>query len=329
MKITPFLLFLTLIFLSGCSTRQYFDPDDVTYGFDKKIITTPSYIKTYNSNGATTQDNRVLNRFGISKFKLPLGYEFLNYAKNGILAANKNGKLLLFDQNITFEFKSNVVAATQNGDMLALVFANNSFGLYNIKEKSFKLKKYEKASFANDIRIASPVFFNRFILFPTLNGKVQVVNKNNYKVVKTLTIDPKSEVNNIILLKIIDDVIIAASPNKLVVINNGKLYSKKFFIQSYLIDDKNIYIATLDGRIIKYDLKLKELNSKKFKFAKIQALAIDSSKNIYAFESAGYLIKLSNDFKKTTIYNFPLENDEIIYTNGSKVYFENKVMNLN
>lgn len=327
MKYLALLLPLVVLF-TGCTSKQYYEPDESKWFLDREITTTPTYIKTFNANGATTDHNQVLNKFGISQFTIPDGYEFLNHTQDDIMVANKNGELLFVDKNITLDLKNNVIAATKKESLIALVFSDNSIALYDLESKQFKLKKYAKQSFSNDIRIASPEFLDNLILFPTLDGRVILVNKTTFKVMKQLTVDPKNEINNIILLQTTDNIMVTASPNRLVVINNGKFLKQEFFIQSYLLDEGIIYIATLDGRIIKYDLELKELASKKFKFAKFQALAIDKEKNVYGIESAGYLVKLSNDFSKTTVYQFPFENDEMIYVNKSKIYFENKVIDL-
>jgi hypothetical protein len=319
-----------IILLGGCSSKQYFEPAESEWSFDKEVITTSDYIKNFNSNGATTDNDKVLNKFGISEFSIPEGYEFLNYTKDGdIIVANNKGDILFVNEKKQFNLDKNIIAATKDGNLLAVIFANNTTAIYDIETKQYKFKKYAKQSFANDMRIASPLFVKDFILFPTLDGRIIVVSPSNFSVINTITVDPNNDIKNIILLKIINDTIVAASSNRLVTINNGKLLKQDSFIQSYLIDDSSIYIATVDGRIIKYNLNLQALASKKFRFAKIQALAIDKDKNIYGMESAGYLIKLSNDFSKTTVYNFPYEDDEMIYVNRSKIYFENKVLDLN
>jgi WD40 repeat protein len=306
---------VAILFFNGCSSKQYFEPEDTEWSIDKEIITTPSYIK-------------MINKYGLSEFSLPDGYEFLNYTTDDIIVANNKGDVLFVDKNISFNLVDNVIAASKKGNLLAVVFSNNTTAIYDLESKQYKFKNYAKQIFANDIRIASPLFLETFILFPTLDGKVLVVDNKSFKVVRTLTIDTNNDIKNIILLKNIGSIMVTASPNKLVVIKEGKFLTQESFIQSYLIDENFIYIATLDGRIIKYDLNLQTIASKKFNFAKIQALGIDKDKNIYGVESAGYIIKLSNDFSKTTVYNFPFENDEMVYVNKSKIYFENKVLNL-
>ena len=319
-----FLSALFIFIFTGCANKKYFEPEQTDGSLDAKEIITPSFISSINAKGATLDNFMVLDEVGITQNKLPNGFYFLNNIDGHIIAASKSKELLFVDTNITLEFKENVVSASFKDDILALVFANNSIGLYDIKNKIFKLKKYFNHSFLNDTRIAMPIFLNKIILFPTLDGQVIVVDKGSNKVVKTLSIDAKNEVKNIILLEVIDNIMIAASPSKIIVLNQGNIKTKEFFIQSYFLDDKFIYIASLDGTIYKFDLTLNMIAKKKFKFAKFQALAL--GEYLYAIESQGFIVRLSKDFKQSNVYKFPFEEDEKMFVSKNKLYLENKLL---
>lgn len=319
-----FLVLLVTLFFNGCSSKQYYEPTDISSDFDAKIIDTPSFISTINANGATLDNNMFIDKIGIFKNQLPIGYSFVNNTQSGVVASNKTKKLLFLDTNETIKFKSNVISASTKGDLIALLFSNNSIGIYDKKLKQFKLKKYFKASALNDTRIAMPLFLDKIILIPTLSGKVIVLDSKSFKILRTLTVDPQNEVKNIIILETINDTMIAGSPNKIVSIWDGNLYTKEFFIQSYIISDDFIYIASLDGTIYKLDLKLNIIKKKKIKFAKFQALAI--GEYLYAVESQGYIVRLSKDFEKITTYSFPFEEDEKIFVNKNKIYIENRLI---
>ncbi|HIP11335.1 MAG TPA: hypothetical protein EYG73_01320 [Arcobacter sp.] len=323
MKIVSLVVLFILLF-SACSSKKYFEPKDTHGSIDAQEIVTPAYISNINAIGGTLDNNMIVDKVGISKDKLPLGFSFLNNINGLILAANKSKELLILDKNETLKFKSNVIAASLQDDLIALVFSNNSIGIYDNKNKVFKLKKYYKHSFLNDTRIAMPLFLNKIILFPTLDGKIIIVDKSTNKITKTLTVDPQSDVKNIILLKTINNAMIAASPNKIITLNNGDIKTKEFFIQSYTLDDEFIYIASLDGTIYKFDLSLNIINQKKFKFAKFQALAI--GQYLYAVESQGFIIRLSKDFKDSKVYKFAFEEDEKMFAHKNKLYIENKLL---
>ncbi len=315
--------FLIAFLFSACSSKQYFEPKETTT-IPKNIIDIPAYIKNINSEGATLEDNRFIDKHGISSKKLQDGFYFLNNNNSDIISANKLGDLTI-NGNLHFKFKSRVIAASLNGELLALTFADNSIALYNIKDQEFKFKKYLKVSYLNDTRIAMPLFLNYLVLFPTLDGKVIIVNTIKFTLAKTMTIDPNSQVNNIILLKNIQDNLIIASSNTMLSISNQKAYKKRFFIQSYTTDDEFVYIATLDGKLLKLSATLDIVASKKFRFAKFEALTVKDG-NLYAIESQGFIVKLDPTFTKVEVDEISFEDDENTFSSKNKIYFENKLI---
>jgi hypothetical protein len=324
-----FLLIFALFLFQGCSSKKYYAPKESSiFGIDKTIITTPDYIASLNANGATTKDNRIINNFGISEFKLLEGFEYINNTDTGIISANKKGDIFISDTNTTINFRTNVVGATLQDNLLAIVFSDNSYGVYDINENKFKLKEYLEASFVNDTRIAMPVILNKIILFPTLDGKIVIVEKESFRISRTLLIDSQNDIKNIILLKAIGDTLITASQNKIVSLNKGKYTTKELIIQNYSVDDEYIYLALLDGTVLKLDFDLNIVASKKFKFAKFHAIALDKERNIFLIESQGYIVKITNDFKEEKVFNLPFYDDEKVYVSGDKIYFENKLLKL-
>jgi hypothetical protein len=320
---------LTLWIFTGCSSKQYYAPQESSlFGIDKQIITTPAYISNINAHGATTRDNRIINNFGISSFTLPEGFEYLNNSQNGILSGNKMGDIFISESNTTINFRVNAIAASLQENLLALLFSDNSYGVYDINESKFKIKEYQQAQYINDTRIAAPVILNKIILFPTLDGKITIIDKESFKVTRTLMIDSQNDIKNIILLKTIGDTLVAATGNKIVSLNKGKYTTKEMIISNYFINDEYIYLALLDGTVVKLDFDLNILASKKFKFAKFHAISLDKKGDIYLIETQGYIIKMSNNFDDEKVYNFPFYDDEKVYVNGDKIYFENKLLKL-
>ena len=318
-----------LVIFQGCSGKQYYTPASSSmFSIDKQVVITPSRIETINANGATTKDGRIINNFGISEFKLADGFQYVNNSSNGIISANKTGDIFLSETNTTINFRTNVIAATLQDNLLALVFSDNSYGIYDIKENKFKLKEYLENRFINDTRIAMPLILNKIVLFPTLDGKIVIVDKESFKVSRTLLIDSQNDIKNVILLKTIGDTLIAATDSKIVSLNKGKYTTKDMIIQNYVVDDEFIYLALIDGSVLKLDFDLNIVATKKFKFAKLHAIGLDKEKNIFLIESQGYIIALQKDFANEKVYKFPFYDDEKIYVNGSKIYFENKLLKL-
>lgn len=314
---TLLLTLSVLLVLSGCAGKQYFEPED-TEDFDGKISSIDSELQTFNRSGATLENGYYLSQDGLSKTALPEGFEFINYSNNTLIATNNKDKILLNDEII--EINDVVVAASIENDNLALVFSNNTIAIYNTNEKKIVFKEYYQESIANDIRITNPLFMNNLILFPTLDGKVIVVSKNENKSVKTIVVDPDSTFNNIIYLNVVQDTLIAASNNKVIAVGTGNLNVQDYEIREIITSNSHIYIATIDGQLIKLDLNLNEIASKKYKFAKFYALAFSDA--LYALESQGYLIKVEEDFVKDTIYDFSFSTNAKAITIGNTIYFE-------
>lgn len=169
---------------------------------------------------------------------------------------------------------------------------------------------------------------NGLILFPTLNGRVLIVSTTNYEVIKNITVDPDSRFNNIISLNVIEDLqtLIIASPNKIVSISPKETIVKDYTLRDIIVVKDRIYIATVDGQIIKLNPSLEQLAKKKYKYAKFHAIAFTNS--IYAVESQGYLINIAEDFSKDTVYKFSFNNEKRMINMGNKIYFDHNFITL-
>ncbi len=318
-----FLLALgTLLILSGCAGKQYFEPEE-TEDYEGNISYIDSDILTFNRSGATLNSGHTLSKNGVSHEILPEDFEFVNFSNNVLIATNNKDKILLNGEII--ELKDVVIAASlDNNNNLALVFSNNTIAIYNLTQNRFTFREYFKESVANDIRITNPVFLDNLILFPTLDGKVIVVNKEQGKAIKTITVDPDSTFNNIIYLDTIGETLIAATNNKIIAVSADNLTLKDYEIREVITTDKNIYIATIDGQLIKLDLDLNQIGNKKYKFAKFYALGFKDA--LYALESQGFLIKIDEDFIQDTIYDFSFSEEAKTITIDGIIYFEDKYL---
>ena len=166
------------------------------------------------------------------------------------------------------------------------------------------------------------------ILFPTLNGKVIIVSSLTNESVRNISVDPDSEFNNIISLNVIESsqTLIVASPNKIVSISPKEILSKVYEVRDVIVKNEDIYLATIDGQIIKLTPNLVEVAKKKYRYAKIHALAYSDS--LYAVESQGYLINLNQNFTDDKIYDFSFDNEERMIAIGNKIYYDSKYITL-
>ena len=309
-------LVAALFLITGCSQRQYFDPED-SESFNQDSKSMGSDIIAFNKDGATLEDGKVITKKGILANKIPEGYEFLNIVDGKVIATNNFDKISI--DNEIHEMGSVIIAASIKDGLLALIHSEDAISLYDMATKKTVFKEYLGKSFANDVRIANPYFMSNIVLFPGLDGKVVVVSMQNYKVVRNITVDADGRFNNIIFLDVVNDTLVAATANKIISVGDGVLNIKKYEIRDVIAHGNDVYIATIDGQIIKTDISLNIADRKKYQFAKFYALAFGDS--LYALESQGYLINISEDFKKDTIYDFSFDEEEKVISVKDTIYF--------
>ena len=323
-----FLISLSAIFLfTACSGKKYFEPEDVSSNIELNKESMSSSIQSMNKIGATLENKQIITDKGISSFELPENFEFINVSSDGrIIATNYINKILIGDEERTV--KDVVVAASLKDNKLALVYSNNTIELIDIKTNKTLFKEYLPISLANDTRITNPYFMGGLILFPTLNGKVVIVSAATNESVKNISVDPDNEFNNIISLNVVESTqtLIVASPNKVVSISPKEIIAKSYEVRDIIVKNNDVYLATIDGQIIKLTPNLVEVAKKKYKYAKIHALAFSDS--LYAVESQGYLINLNQDFTDDKIYDFSFDNEERMIAIGNKIYYDSKYITL-
>ena len=318
---------LSLFLFTACSGKKYYEPEDVSSNIELNKESMSSSISSMNKIGGTLNNKQVITKNGISSYELPEGFNFLNITEDGrIIATNYIDKILIGNEERVV--KDVVVAASLKNEKLALVYSSNTIELLDINTSKTLFKEYLPLSLANDTRITNPYFMGNLILFPTLNGKVIIVSSSNNESIKNISVDPDNEFNNIISLNVIESTqtLIVASPNKIVSISPKEILSKDYEIRDIIVNKENIYLATIDGQIIKLTANLDQVAKKKYKYAKIHALAFTDS--LYAVESQGYLINIKDDFAEDTIYNFGFDNEERMIAIGNKVYFGSKYITL-
>ncbi len=316
-----FLILLTSLFIfTGCSSKKYYEAEDTLGSYDTNTASLNDKIISFNKVGATLDNGEIITKSGVSNFKLKEGFEFINLSDKIVIATNYKDKILLDKEELTLS--TGIVAASIKDNILALVFMDNSIGIYDLKDKKMVMKEYYSKSIANDIRIANPYFMSNLILFPTLDGKVIVVSSESKKVLKTIVVDADGKFNNIIFLDVVNDTLIASTTSKVVSVGSGTVNLKSYNIRDIIAHDDLIYIATIDGQIIKTDISLNILDRRKYKYAKFYALAYGTS--LYALESQGYLINISNDFKTDKIYDFSFNNEEKVIAIDDTIYYEDE-----
>ncbi|MEA3498004.1 MAG: hypothetical protein U9R16_02980 [Campylobacterota bacterium] len=323
-----YLVLVIALFISGCSSRQYFEPEDTNGDYQSEVSYNDYEIVDFNANGATLEDYKFISADGITTNSIKNGFKFINNNDGVIIGADSQGQLLIQNKGSIeeFAFDKNIISASVKDNLIALCFVDNSIMLYDKKLKQKYFKEYFTLSLVNDIKIANPIFLDTVILYPTLDGKVIVVDIAKKSIIKTMNIDPRGKINNIIYLSSIDDTLVAATPSKLFTFVSGRVNIKDFDIKNVIINNKSIIISTLDGEVIKLNKELQIIKRKKFKFAKFHALG--AGEYIYALESNEYLIRFNSDLEDVKIFDFSFDEDKKVISIGDKLYFDDKSITL-
>lgn len=324
------LLAILFLLFAGCSQKQYFTPSkDSIVGeveFDDKL---ESHISQSNKNGALLSDGTLIAKDGIYNINLKENYTFLNingdlilvgnYETNTLSILNKDGKEL---KSFTFEYMP--ISASIRDNILAVVLADNSFVLWdtNVDEKLFSSNN--STAYAINSKVASPLFIDDMVVFPAFDGKVVILNLNNFQILNTIAISSEAYFNNIIYLASSGKNLIIATSNKLMTFIDGKDFSKDLNISDILFTNNKIYILSLEGEVIEFDLLLNELNKAKFQYANLSSIII--SDNIYTLESQGYMIKIDPNSFVDSIYKIDIDEYKNSFYTDDVIYYDNRII---
>lgn len=329
-KIFIFCVASTILTLSGCSSKKYFDPDksysisDAKSSFKGKIIYT-------NRHGATFKSGQYLTKSGDGILNLGEGYRYINSTEKYIIASNQSGNLKLIDKNSketlrVIGLQIPIVTATVHNDLIVYLLEDNSFGVYRISNNLKVLESKSERVFAIDRRVANPIFNNNRVILPTLDGKILIFNPKDKDSIRTIYISSQDKFNGAIYLSKIGNKIITASAHAVMVIENG--IEKRFRIElsEILVEDKKIYIFTKYGDIIKTDLDLNKVATKNFQYIHYSLVGSYNHK-IYALDYKGSLVVIDNSLTKSKVYSFD-DVDTNSFISGDKLFKKSKVINL-
>lgn len=314
----------------GCSEKKYFTPNkEDVIGEVKFDDTLKTPIIQSNKSGAVLKDGTLVLKDGIYKIALKDNFTFLNTANNLILVANyTNNTLSILNKDgkelYSFPFDYMPISAALQNNILAVVLADNSIVLWDINtnEKLFSHKSANAYTITS--KMASPVFADSTIIFPVFDGKIIVVGLDNLKILRTITLGNANFFNNIIFLELDGNNLIVATNKKLMTILGNKDYSYEININDIAYINNKIYILSLEGEVVEFDLLLNKLHSKKFQFANLSAIIFKDS--LYTLESQGYLIKINpNDFIDS-IYKIDIDAYQGSFYTDDTLYYDDKII---
>ena len=319
-----------VLLLSGCSSKQYFEPQTIysvngaESGYKGKIIDKCR-------NGATLEDGRYIDRSGIHATRLGKGYRFLRENGQYLLAANDAGDLKVLNRKTgktiqTISLHMSIVSASIRNGLIAYILGNNAYGIYSLKTKQKIIENRSESVYAIDSRAASPVFIDSLVVMPLLDGKLIIFDVNDTENAKVVYLSSEKVFNNIIYLERMGDSLVAATPKKLLTLGTEGQFELRANIAEVSQEGKYIYLFTKEGEIQKLDIMLNILKKKKFKFAQYAAAAVYKGK-VYALDIKGALIVLNSTLTQYKIYDVG-EVVSPVYIVGNRLYKDGKIIDL-
>lgn len=320
-----FLAFSLLFFMSGCSEKHYFEPEDIKgrIQYDGELT---AEIVEVGYSGATLKNGQVITQKGLQNYRLPKDYRYINSYKDLVVAAGDCKPNIVFNKKtnevIKLNLKRRIVAAMFIPDTtkLAFVLIGNSYGIYDFKEQKIVSKYQSDKAISADIRIANPMMLADLILVPTLDGKLVIIEKKGGKRVREIVVGKGEDFNNIIFLKVIGNRLVAATPHRIISVSPKIMDAQNMEISDVLFVKDGIYILSKDGTIYLCDESLKILAEKKLPFAHFVGAIYGEF--IYVVEKEGYIIALDLNLASANIFEIPDEIENWFYSTKDTFYYE-------
>lgn len=318
-KIIIAALIASVLFL-GCASKEYYKPDDTV---DSISITNTldSDIIEITAETATLEDGTIITKDGIDKTLFPNDYRFVFKNDEWSIGLKVGGKIFAVkneNESKSLDLSRTIATVALKDNILAVVFADNELALYNFESGELLFKEPASESTAVDIRIANPRFLNNLVLFPTLDGKVVIVDSDSKEIIRKIIVSSEQYFNNIIYFNVINDVLYAATPSKIYALGS-KETRVELDSRAVVVNKKGIWAATKQGEIVSLTHTLDIVKKQKFKFAHFYGLVV-TDEAVYAAEKGEYIIVLPHDLSSFKVYDFDLE-DGYFFTSEEGFYF--------
>ena len=333
MKTTHIVLSFIVLALAftGCGTkRQYFQPETLSgkIHYDGSL---PSSMVDSIREGATLENGQVITKQGLTNVVLPAGMTFLGESNGRYIGAAVCGDLVIVDEakKVLFKHSFNgvVASAALKGNLLALIMGSNELVLVNINDGKHLLHVKQDNVSVLDSRIASPYFLGDLVVFPTLDGKLVIVDEKSQKVIRDIVVSSDKFFGNIIYLQVLGDRLVAATKSKVVSINPKTMAFYDADVKDVIVLENRIFIFTKDGRVILTDADLRVLKERKFPFATFAGTIHGNF--IYMIEKTGYIIATDLDLVSTNVYKMPDGIEAHMFTTKDTLYYKNNFFKLN
>lgn len=320
-----FLFLLWILFNTGCSEKNYFEPQEVqgSVQYDGEL---PAEIVEVGYEAATLENGQVITKEGLQNFRLPKGYRYIGQSGDLVAAAGDCKPNIIFNvetnETVPVELPKRLLAAMfiPGTETIAFLIEGNSYGIYNYKEKKIVSKYDSDPALTADIRIANPMMLEKLVLIPTLDGKLVILNKTTGEKIREIIVGKGEEFNNIIFLNVIGNRLVAATPHRIISVSPQLMDAQSLEISDVIFVDDAIYILSKDGTIYHCDTDLKILHSRKFPFAHFVGAIYGEF--IYVIEREGYIIATDQILSVDNVFEIPDRIEKWLFTTPDALYYD-------
>ena len=321
-----YIIFVLLGFiLSACSTKEVYEPKELSNDWDKTESISDDIIDTA-ANVALLENRHVLTKDGEIDIVIPQGQRVVSLSDDKIISASIDGNVTVTDiqtkQKNSYMLKKTIAAASIKDNILAIVFANNDIALYDTDKKSLIFKEQSGKAIANDRRIVNPSFLNDLVMFPTLDGKIVIVNIPAKKRLRTSIISSEAYFNNVIHFQLVQNKLLGATSYKLLSLSQKEL-RKKYEIRNIVVDGNRIYLTTKQGDVVALTPDLQVESKIKFPFAHFLGM-ISYNGKLYILEKEGYLIVVDKENFDYTVHEVDVDDDAFVFVGNDVFYVEDE-----
>ncbi|MEO1942031.1 MAG: hypothetical protein ABGW77_03970 [Campylobacterales bacterium] len=310
----------------GCSNQPHFQPE-LVYPRHLKSWSSPFlYDYTYQ-----TKTFRAGTLFFKPLFYNRKGEELGEFRMVGPGLAGKGNRLKVLETGKVYTLPAPVLRATRHRELVAFLLTNNGYGVLNLSTGEITFYQTGEQQFAGNYLGTAPLFYQQLIFFPLLSGDVVAYDLKSGRVLNRFVVSTSNSpfLNSILYLAVIDDSLYAATPTRIILFAPHYFYDQTLPIKHILQYNKNLYIFTREGEILKFKPGLIREKSQKLKFAQLIAPTICNQK-IYTVERyTGYLIEIDPESLEYLVFDGPkLDLRDPIRLEGCKIYNGPRVYSL-
>lgn len=207
----------------------------------------------------------------------------------------------------------------------AMVLIDNTIALYDFANSRQLFSTSNINPLAINQLVATPEFLDTMILYPTLDGRIIVVNKAAHTVVKNLLIGDLPYFNNILYLYTNDRVLIALNQKRLIAIKDGKEYTYEATFRDAKYYKGHIYALTLDGDVLELDENLEVTNHILLPYATLSGLIFDKG-YLYTVDIKGTIIKIELKTFDVSSYKTNLKAKRNLFYTNDMLYYDKYII---